>query len=77
MNKTYLYIGIAVVVLIIAYLLIQNSKDKAALAAATAAHNTTNVVGGPAWLQALNSPAIASLLGGFGAGVGTAVGTKS
>lgn len=76
MNKTYLYIGIAVVVLIIAYLLIQNSKDKAALAAATAAHNTTTVVGGPAWLQALNSPAIASLLGGFGAGVGTSVTKK-
>lgn len=74
--STKMWIGIAVVFVILIALYIKSKNDAAkaaAIAAAAAANNTNNFTSGPAWLQALNSPALVSLLGGFGAGVGSNV----
>lgn len=75
MKKNYVIGGAVILVIIIIFLVMQNQKNKATLAANQAAASNplsaNNYAGGPAWLQALNSPAIASLLGGFGAGVGS------
>lgn len=77
MNKNYLYIGIAIVVLIILYLVYQNAQDKKTIAAAQAAAAAAPVnYNSSGWLgQILNSQALSALVGGLAAGYSSG-GTK-
>lgn len=76
MNKNYLYIGTAIVILIILYLVYQNMQNKKALAAAQAAATVQANSGQQNWLsQILNSQALSALVGGLAAGYSSS-GTK-